>query len=209
MDDVLLDDDDRRRRLDWTGALMRAPTPPSAETDAALEAAIEFLRACGAINWLNFSADVSFFRPKHRRTKLDAMYKKNFAKLFAMARAGDTEVDYYLRQKLLEEASLPPDKREALGWLLLKPATKLRRGRGRRKVANLDRDFIIAQAVLRATASGLDATRSTATASGSSVVAEALRQLGLPRMSERTINRIWLAHTKRERDEDMKVVLVP
>jgi hypothetical protein len=189
---------------------MRAPAPLSAEADVALEAAIKFLRACDAANWLNFSAGVSFFRPKHPRTKLDAMYKKNFAKLFAMARAGDTEVDYYLRQELLGEASLPPDKREALGWLLLKPATKLRRGRGRRKVANLDRDFIIAQAVLRATAaSGLDATRSTAAASGSSVVAEALRQLGLPRMSEWTINRIWRAHTKRERKEDMKVVLVP
>jgi hypothetical protein len=188
---------------------MRAPTPPSAETDAALEAAVTFLRACGANNWLNLPAGVSLFRPKHRRTKLDAMYKKNFAKLFAMSRAGDAEADHYLRQELLKEVDLPPAKHEALGWLLLHPV-KRQRGRGREKVANLDRDFIIAQAVLRATAaSGLDATRSTATASGSSVVAEALRQLGLPRISERTINRIWLAHTKREREEDMKVALLP
>jgi hypothetical protein len=189
---------------------MRAPTPPSRSAEAAaLEAAVTFLQACGAINWLNLPAGVSFFRPKRRRTKLDAMYKKNFAKLFAMARKGDAEADHYLRQELLEEVHLPPAKREALGWLLLRPI-KRQRGRGRETVANLDRDFIIAQAVLRATAaSGLDATRTTGAASGSSVVAEALKRLGLPRMTEGTINRIWFAHTKRERAEDWKVVLLP
>lgn len=183
---------------------------PSTEADAALEVAITFLRSCAANNWFNAApAGISFFLPKHKRAKLDAMYEKNFTKLFAMARKGDVEAGHYLRQELSEETNLSLAKREALRWLLLASVTKRRR-RGRKKVANQDRDFIIAQAVLRATAaSGLDATRSTATASGSSVVAEALRQLGLPRMSERTINRIWLAHTKRERDEGMKVVLVP
>jgi hypothetical protein len=209
MGDVLLDDGDRRRRLDWSGALMRAPTP---SPDAiALEAATTFLRSCVAINWFGASnpAGVSFFLPKHGRTKLDAMYRKNFAKLFAMARKGDAEADYCLRQELLEEVPLPPAKHEALGWLLLHPI-KRRRGRGREKVANQDRDFIIAQAVLHATAAaGLDATRTTAAASGSSVVVEALRQLGLPPMTERTINRIWLAYAKRERAEGMKTVLLP
>jgi hypothetical protein len=192
---------------------MRAPTPPSAEADAALEAAVAFLRACVAINWFNAPgpSGVSFFSPKHRRTKLDAVYRKNFAKLFAMARAGDTEADYYLRQELLEEASLPPDKREALRWLLLNPTTRRRRGRGRRTVENLDRDFIVAQAVLHVTlATGLPATRNQATIDpcGSSVVAEALRRLRLPPMTESTINRIWAKHSSRVHEEGMETVVI-
>jgi hypothetical protein len=138
------------------------------------------------------------------------MFRKSFAKLFAMVRRGDAEADYYLRQVLLDEVHLPAAKHAALGWLLLHPI-KRQRGRGREKVANQDRDFIGAQAVLRAiAASGLDATRTTAAASGSSVVAEALKRLELPRMTERTINRIWFAHTKREREEEWKTaVLLP
>jgi hypothetical protein len=211
MGDVLLDDGDRRRHRDQTGALMRAPTP---SPDAiALEAATTFLRSCVAINLFSGPAGVSFFLPKHGRTKLDAMYRKNFAKLFALARRGDAEADHYLRQELLdEETSLPPAKREALRWLLLNPTIKRRPGHGGRKaVANQDRDFIIAQAVLHATAaSGLLATRSpgTGTASGAGVVVEALRQLGLPRMTESNINRIWFAHAKRERAEEMQTVIV-
>jgi hypothetical protein len=182
---------------------MRAPTP---SPDAiALEAAIEFLRSCIAINWFGTAnpAGVSFFLPKHRRTKLDDMYRKDFAKLFAMARAGNAEADYYLRQELLEEVHLPPAKREALGWLLLHPVTERRRGRGEKRVSNRDRDFIIAQAVLHATAaSGLEATRgtgTTTTASGSSVVAEALRQLELLWTAESNVSKIWRAHAKRMR----------
>jgi hypothetical protein len=192
---------------------MRAPTPsPDA---VALEAAVEFLRSCIAINWFGASnpAGVSLFLPKHGRTKIDAMYKKNFAKLFAMARKGDAEVDYYLRQELAEEANLPPAKREALRWLLLNPTIKRRPGHGGRKaVANQDRDFIIAQAVLHATAaSGLLATRSpgTGTASGASVVVEAWRRLELlPPVTESNINRIWGDHTSRERAEEMQTVIV-
>jgi hypothetical protein len=185
---------------------------PSTEADA-LEAAIEFLRSCVAINWFDVPAPagVSFFLPKHRRAKLDAMYEKNFPKLFGMARAGDVEVDGYLRQALLEEASLPPAKRKALGWLLLNPATRSRRGRGRRTVENQDRDFIIAQAVLHATlATGLPATRNTASAapSGGSVVVEALRRLRLPPLTERTINRIWGDHASRARQEEMETIVV-
>jgi hypothetical protein len=57
----------------------------------------------------------------------------------------------------------------------------------------------------------LNATRSpgTAAASGSSAVVKALRQLGLPRMTESTVNRIWGAHTKREREAQMQVVVLP
>jgi hypothetical protein len=188
---------------------MRAPTPPSrsAEAAAALEAAVTFLRSCIAINWFGVSnsAGISFFLPEHGRAKLGAMYKKTFTKLFAMARDGDAEADFYLRQELLEEARLPPAKRKALEWLLLHPITKRRRGRaGRKGVTNLDRDFIIAQAVRHATlATGLLPTRSkgTATASGSSVVVKALKRLGLPQMTESTVNRIWVAHTSREDEE--------
>ena len=191
---------------------MRAPTPPSAETDAAVEVAITFLRSCAANNWFDAApAGISFFLPKHKRAKLDAMYEKNFTKLFGMARKGDVEVDHYLRQELSEETDLSPAKREALRWLLLSPATR-HRGRGREKVANHDRDFIVSQAVLHVTATtGLPATRNAGTVdtlSGASVVVEALRRSGLPRMSERTVNRIWLAHAKREREEDMKTVLI-
>jgi hypothetical protein len=182
---------------------MRAPTPsPEA---VALKAATAFLRSCVAINWFGAAnpAGVSFFLPKLRRTKLDDICRKNFAKLFAMARGGDAEADYYLRQELLKEVRLPPAKREALGWLLLHPVTERRRGRGEKRVSNRDRDFIIAQAVLHATAaSGLEATRgtgTTTTASGSSVVAEALRQLELLWTAESNVNKIWRAHAKRIR----------
>jgi hypothetical protein len=190
---------------------MRAPTP--SPDIIALEAAVEFLRSCVAINWFGVSnsAGVSLFLPRHERTKLDALYKKSFAKLFAMVRRGDAEVDYYLRHELAEEANLPQAKREALKWLLLNPAIKRRPGKGgRKKVANQDRDFILAQAVRHATMiSGLDATRSpgTGTASGASVVAEALRLLGLPLMGESNINRIWNNNARREREEGKKIDL--
>jgi hypothetical protein len=190
-----------------------ATAAPGTEADAALEAAIEFLRSCVAINWFGVPtpARVSFFLPKHERTKFDALYKKNFPKLFRMARAGDVEADHYLRQELLEETSLPPAKREALGWLLLHSITKRRRGAGRKKVANQDRDFIIAQAVLHATlATNLPATRNpgVASSSGCSVVVEALKRLGLPRMTESTVRRIWTAHNSRECEEGTKTVVV-
>jgi hypothetical protein len=182
---------------------MRAPTP---SPDAiALEAATTFLHSCVAINWYGASnpAGVSLFLPKRGREKLDRLYRKNFARLFAMARKGDAEIDYYLRQELLgEETSLAPDKREALGWLLLHPI-KCRRRRGRDKAANRDRDFILAQAVLRAIArSGLPATRNpgTRTGSGAAVVVESLRLLELPPMKESNLNRIWFEHTEREQD---------
>jgi len=189
---------------------MRAPTPPSAETDAAMEAAVTFLRACGANGWFNLPADVSFFRPKHKRAKLDAMYEKNFAKLFAMARKGDVEADYYLRLKLPEEAGLlAPAQQEALRFLLLRPAPKRRRGPGRKKV--VDRNFIIAQAVLRVTSvTGFDATRNPASTapSGCSVVAEALRRSGLAQLTESAVNTIWGKYNLREEAEGMKTVLV-
>ena len=143
---------------------MRAPTPPSAETDAAVEVAITFLRSCAANNWFDAApAGISFFRPKHKRAKLDAMYEKNFTKLFGMARKGDVEVDHYLRQELSEETDLSPAKREARRWLLLSSRpTSGTAAVVEKKVANQDRDFIIAQAVLHATAAtGLPATRGT------------------------------------------------
>jgi hypothetical protein len=198
----------------------RAPTAPSAEENGALEAAVAFLRSCVAINWFGVSspAEISFFLPEHGHSALDAMYKKNFAKLLAMARAGDAEADYYLRQELLEEVRLPPDKREALGWLLLHPIVKRRRGRtGRKGVTNLDRDFIIAQAVLHATlATGLPATTSGAGPSGASVVVKALKRLDLPPMTKSNISRIWTAHTSRqaekaaqEGEEEWKTLVIP
>jgi hypothetical protein len=189
---------------------MRAPAPnPEA---LALEAAASFLRSCVAVNWFGTSnpTGVSLFLPKHGREKLDRLYRKNLAKLFAMARKGDAEADYYLRQELLGEIHLPPDKREALGWLLLHPI-KRRRDRGRDKAANRDRDFMLAQAVLHAAAaSGLPATRNagTGTRSGAAVVVEALRLLSLPPMTESNINRVWLAHAKRERVAGMRTVAI-
>jgi hypothetical protein len=185
---------------------------PGTEADAALEAAITFLRSCAANNWFDAPDGISFFRPKHERAKLDAMYEKNFTKLLRMARKGDVEADHYLRQELSEETDLSPAKREARRWLLLAPVPKRHRGRGRKKVANQDRDFIIAQAVLHATlATGLPATRNAATAtaaSGASVVAEALRRLKLPPLTERTINRIWGDHVSRARRDEMKTIVV-
>lgn len=112
--------------------------------------------------------------------------------------AGDILCDFADRL-MTEGEPLPPWLGKYLVWAARGDGEALRKGRrGQDPYGNVNRDFAIATAVrLISDLSGLNPTRGEATAyaekaeSGCSVVAKALKDLGVPRMSEKNVVAIW------------------
>jgi hypothetical protein len=117
---------------------------------------------------------------------------KRVAAVIAKANAGDNEAADLLKEVAIAQLpNLPPNLAEYVRDLLEQDRQPYRRGQPRKF---LDRDICIYQTVEAMRQHGFRATRNPATEpdSGCSIVSAALKALGVRRMSEKNVMRIWL-----------------